>query len=144
MDYARYASYRNAKGLTDADVSRATGIRQSALCDWKHSRYTPKTDKLAKIAQLFQMPLDDLVGNETSREPRCTKWKPLRPSQLKEILLRYLSEPLAEQIVYDAINVMEGRPLHDGVWIDFDPEQELHSTTEERAAQYHITQRRGK
>lgn len=69
---------------------------------------------------------------------------PISLFKLEEVLTRYLTKPLARRIMLDVICIMEGRPLHDGVWIDFDPEQELHSTMKERAAQYHITQRRGK
>lgn len=64
MNYTRYAACRDSRGLKDADVSKATGIRQGVFSDWKNARYTPKLDKLLKIAKLFGMSLDELIGDE--------------------------------------------------------------------------------
>ena len=64
MNYAHYAACREARGLKDADVSKATGIRQGVFSDWKNARYTPKLDKLLKITKLFGMSLDELIRDE--------------------------------------------------------------------------------
>ena len=59
--YEIYEKLRNEKGLTNADVSRATGISTATLSQWKNGRYTPKMDKLEKIACLLSVPVEYLV-----------------------------------------------------------------------------------
>jgi transcriptional regulator with XRE-family HTH domain len=65
VTYERYAELRDQRGLTDYAVSKAIDITQSTLSDWKNARYTPKLDKLLKIAKLFGMSLDELIGDDT-------------------------------------------------------------------------------
>ena len=43
---------------TPAEVSRATGISNGHLSDWKHGRCTPKFPTLVKIAKHFNVSLD--------------------------------------------------------------------------------------
>ena len=45
------------KNLKGADVTRATGIASSTVTDWKKGRYTPKQDKLQKIADFLGVSL---------------------------------------------------------------------------------------
>ena len=40
------------------DVARNTGVPYSTFTDWKAGRYTPKIDKLEKIANYFNVPVD--------------------------------------------------------------------------------------
>ena len=60
--YKDYAALRDARAMTDADVERETGVRRQTLSDWKAGRYTPKVNKLAKIAKRFHVPLEQLIG----------------------------------------------------------------------------------
>ena len=56
--YEKYEALKKKKGLSDADVSRGTEIPASTLSDWKAGRYTPKADKLMKLAKFFDVPLE--------------------------------------------------------------------------------------
>lgn len=56
--YAKYEELRNTKGIRDADVARATGISASTLTDWKNGVSKPKADKLYRIAQYFEVPME--------------------------------------------------------------------------------------
>lgn len=62
--YAKYAELRDSKNLKDIDVSRKTGIPASTFTDWKNGKSSPKIDKLIKIADLFEVSLDDLVRSK--------------------------------------------------------------------------------
>lgn len=62
MEYKRYALIRDSKGLTDAKVAKAAGFRQGVLSDWKAGRYTPKLDKLAKIAEALGVAPTELLA----------------------------------------------------------------------------------
>ena len=64
MKYARYAVYRDERGMKDSDVSKATGIARSTFSHWKQSQYAPKLDKLMKIAKLFDVSLGEFIGEE--------------------------------------------------------------------------------
>lgn len=62
--YAKYAELRDKKGVRDADVARAINVNQSTLTDWKNGLYTPKVDKMIKLADYFGVPLDVFVRKE--------------------------------------------------------------------------------
>lgn len=57
MFYERFAALCQERNVTAAAVSRATGIATATLSNWKKGNYTPKTDKLQKIADYFGVPL---------------------------------------------------------------------------------------
>lgn len=59
--YDVYEKLRNDKGLSNAEVSRATGVSTATLSQWKTGRYTPKMDKLEKIASFLSVPVEYLV-----------------------------------------------------------------------------------
>ena len=60
--YARYAAYRDSIGYTDYKVSVEAQIPQSTIYDWKKGLYTPKIDKLIKIATIVGMPIEELLS----------------------------------------------------------------------------------
>ena len=51
--YEKYVALRDAKGVTDKDVSVATGIGMSTFSDWKSGRSKPKVEKLSKLGSSF-------------------------------------------------------------------------------------------
>lgn len=46
------------KGVSTAEVSKATGIAKSTLSSWKAGTSTPKADKLYLIAKFFEVPME--------------------------------------------------------------------------------------
>lgn len=52
--YEIFEKLCEAKGLTPYKVSKATGIPTATHSNWKAGRYTPKQDKLQKIADFFE------------------------------------------------------------------------------------------
>lgn len=67
--YDIYCKLRDRKGLTDYQVSNATGIPRSTFSDWKAGRYVPKTEKLQKLADYFNVSLDYLrTGKDAEKE----------------------------------------------------------------------------
>ena len=44
--YQRYVDLRDKNGITDSNVSYATGIPKSTFSDWKSGRSKPKIKKL--------------------------------------------------------------------------------------------------
>lgn len=65
--YEKFENLLNERGVTAYEVAHKTGIAQSTLTNWKKGNYTPKIDKLCKIANYFGVPvtvfIDDSVGH---------------------------------------------------------------------------------
>lgn len=67
--YQKYARLRDERGLTDYQVAQKTGIPQSSIYDWKqrsekNDNATVSVNALAKIANLFEVPLDAFLKQE--------------------------------------------------------------------------------
>lgn len=60
--YSRFEQMLQEKGLTAYKVSKATGIAQATLSDWKNGKSVPKLDKMIKIAELLDVSLEWLQG----------------------------------------------------------------------------------
>ena len=65
-DYSAYEKLRDAKGMTDYAVAKESGITTATMTSWKQGVYTPKVDKLVKIAEVLDATLNDLltIGQE--------------------------------------------------------------------------------
>lgn len=69
MGYETFAELCRINNLKPADVSRATGIATSTLTNWKKGNYTPKQDKLYKIANFFNVSIEYLtIGKEPEKK----------------------------------------------------------------------------
>ena len=79
--YEIYCKLRDAMGVKDADVVKATGITKSTFSDWKSGRSKPKDEKIQKIADFFGVTAEYLrTGKETNKkEPQ------LKPKDQKDI-----------------------------------------------------------
>lgn len=62
--YEKYCELRDAKGVTDYEVAKQTGLSPAQFSNWKAGRYAPKIDKLMLIAEYFGVSLDHFVGGD--------------------------------------------------------------------------------
>ena len=71
MGYEKFEKLCNDRNVTAYQVSKATGVSTATISSWKVGRYTPKRDKLQKIAEYFGVTVDYLMCKEshTSEEP---------------------------------------------------------------------------
>lgn len=76
--------------LSAYKVSKATGVTQSTLSDWKRGRSTPKTDTMQKLADFFGVSVDYMMGRE-SDEPNAVD-KENNPIVLDDEALELLEE----------------------------------------------------
>lgn len=109
--YEIYCRLREAKGVKDSDVVKATGITKSTFSDWKSGRSKPKNEKLQKIADYFGVSVEYLMTGEA-------------PEEKKDVTLTRRDE---RDIKKDLDNIMEklstgeaGPASYDGE--DLDPE----------------------
>ena len=56
--YEKYARLLKKHKVSNYRIAAATGISQSTLSDWKRGRSVPKADKLKRIADYFNLPMD--------------------------------------------------------------------------------------
>ncbi len=58
----------NERGVTAYRVAKETGVTTATLTNWKKGNYTPKQDKLQKIADYFGVTIEYLMTGENSSE----------------------------------------------------------------------------
>lgn len=61
MYYENFQKLCKEKGIKPSTVSKETGISTATLTSWKQGKYTPKQDKLQKIADFFGVSLEVLM-----------------------------------------------------------------------------------
>ena len=140
MSYSIYEKLCKLNNVTNAEVSRATGVTPQALSQWKKhddettpepmrkKAYVPKDDKRRKIAEYFGVPLEFIDGQIGSVQcPRCgQQYDPLNSYQFaehKDYHARYLAAcdkygdlktfPEIDKMRSDAINAFHQRGISD-------------------------------
>ena len=78
--YEKFQELLDKYGKTAAQV---TGVASSTLSEWKKGKYTPKLDKLQKIADFFNVPIDYFSTTETKISMND---HPERPKDLAKFL----------------------------------------------------------
>ena len=66
--FERFDNLVKQRKLKYSDVSKGTGISYSTFTDWKKGRYTPKADKLKKIAEFLDVSMEYLMTGEERPE----------------------------------------------------------------------------
>lgn len=56
--------YRKKRGLSQEKVSEYMGVSRQAVTKWENGISRPSSDNLIKLAQLFEVNVDKLLGNE--------------------------------------------------------------------------------
>lgn len=64
--YEIYQELLDKKGLKNSDVSRATGISNMTLSDWKRGKTKPKTENIRKLADFLGVSVDYLTTGKES------------------------------------------------------------------------------
>ena len=72
-------------GVSAYKVSKATGVTQSTLSDWKRGRSTPKSENMKKLADYFGVSIDYLMTGKES-EPKEPQLKPRDEKDIQTIL----------------------------------------------------------
>lgn len=60
--------YRKKKGLSQEKVSEYVEVSRQAVTKWEANRSRPSSDNLIKLAQLFEVDVDILLGNEEEKK----------------------------------------------------------------------------
>ena len=62
--YENYCKMRDMRAVNDSTVARETGIGRSTFSEWKKGTYTPKLEKLQKIANYFNVPVSAFTEDD--------------------------------------------------------------------------------
>ena len=62
--YETYCRIRDKKGLKDSNVADAAKIPRSTFTDWKQGKSSPKREKMEKIANVLDVPVDYLMTGD--------------------------------------------------------------------------------
>jgi transcriptional regulator with XRE-family HTH domain len=73
----RLRKVREQRGITLTDVAERTGISKSTLSRLENGQRRPSLELLLPLAQVYRVPLDDLVGAPEVGDPRI-RLKPRR------------------------------------------------------------------
>lgn len=66
--YEIFEKLCRGKGVTPYRVCKETGLTTATISNWKAGRYMPKSDKMKRIAEYFDVSLDYLMGTSFIEE----------------------------------------------------------------------------
>lgn len=72
MGYDVFERLCQEKGVKPYHVSKETGVATATLTEWKNGTYTPKIEKLQKIADFFGVSADYLLTGKEKNGPMLT------------------------------------------------------------------------
>lgn len=102
----RLKELRKQAHLTQVQIAEKLGIGQSSYADWERGKKKPTQENLVKIAQVFNVSIDYLIGNFSEKNTN-------KELEDIEILFRKNSEGLTddEKVVFrqELIAFMEER-----------------------------------
>ena len=58
-----YTRLRDERGYTNYKVFKLTGVAQQTLSSWERGVYFPKRDKIGKLAELFDVPVETFYSS---------------------------------------------------------------------------------
>lgn len=99
-------------GVTAYRVAKETGITTATLTSWKQGKYTPKKEKLQKIADYFGVSLEYLTTGKESAPLEPTNETTLTPKDERDIQ-KMLEETLAKLEDPNDGLMFSGEPLDD-------------------------------
>lgn len=65
--FDRIEALLKEKGMTQADLSRATGISTGLISQWKKRMQNPSAEKLKLVADVFGVTVDSLMNGENEK-----------------------------------------------------------------------------
>lgn len=108
--YEIFERLLSERGITAYRVAKETGITTATLTNWKKGKYTPKQDKLQKIADFFGVSLEYLMTGKESTNKEKTPKLTLRDERDISRRLEQTLEELENQ--QDGL-MFDGQPLDD-------------------------------
>lgn len=112
----RLNSILQKRNLSQADLSKMTGIRSSSISDWLNGKYEPKQDKIAIIANALNVSPVWLIGydepstNQTEGyyvDPETAEYAEMLRTRPEMRLLFSASRGISKEEMQEAVNYIE-------------------------------------
>lgn len=112
----RLNSILQKRNLSQADLSKMTGIRSSSISDWLNGKYEPKQDKIAIIAEALNVSPVWLIGydepstNQTEGyyvDPETAEYAEMLRTRPEARLLFSASRGISKEEMQEAVNYIE-------------------------------------
>lgn len=110
---SRLRKVREQRGVTLTDVAQRTGISKSTLSRLENGQRKPSLELLLPLAQVYRVPLDDLVGAPEVGDPRI-RLKPRRVNGRTVLPLTHPGGVQAWKIVIPKNQSTPSLRTHDG------------------------------
>ena len=65
MDNEEMKRIRGIRGITQSEAAKYVGVSRQAFSNYERGQRVPSVDVLIKLAELYQVSLDELVGYKT-------------------------------------------------------------------------------
>jgi transcriptional regulator with XRE-family HTH domain len=98
----RLAAFRSAKGLSQAQLGEALGMKRDLIAYYERAAKNPRIEQVKRIADFFGVTVGEMLKDTP---PRATA-KPGPASHLEQLAARATKLPRAEQKA--AIKMLEG------------------------------------
>lgn len=82
----RLVALRKENGYSQEVLAEKLGLSRQSISKWERAEASPDTDNLIALAQVYNMTLDELLGNDESTPKKETKVKektPMTNAQIK-------------------------------------------------------------
>lgn len=112
----RLNSILQKRNLSQADLSKMTGIRSSSISDWLNGKYEPKQDKIAIIAEALNVSPVWLIGyDEPSTtqtegyyvDPETAEYAEMLRTRPEMRMLFSASRGISKEEMQEAVNYIE-------------------------------------
>lgn len=112
----RLNSILQKRNLSQADLSKMTGIRSSSISDWLKGKYEPKQDKIAIIAEALNVSPVWLIGyDEPSTnqpegyyvDPETAEYAEMLRTRPEMRMLFSASRGISKEEMQEAVNYIE-------------------------------------
>ena len=71
----RLVALRKENGYSQEVLAEKLGLSRQSISKWERAEASPDTDNLIALAQVYNMTLDELLGNDESAPKKETKAK---------------------------------------------------------------------
>ena len=112
----RLNSILQKRNLSQADLSKMTGIRSSSISDWLNGKYEPKQDKISIIAEalnvspVWRIGYDDASSNQSEGyyvDPETAEYAEMLRTRPEMRMLFSASRGISKEEMQEAVNYIE-------------------------------------
>ncbi len=110
----RLRAIRERRRSTLAQVSAATGISASTLSRLESGARRPTLELLLRLARVYDMPVDDLIADGATLDPRVRRAPMQHPGRTMVPLTNRPGDVLAYKMIIEPSEQVTRQRIHDG------------------------------